>query len=340
MVISGNGIRFPLVFGMSNQNKRMEVQILKKKFAMTSIALLATTTLAACAAGDNVATMEGGQVSKDELYEAMKDSVGEATLQRILLIKVMDEAVGENTAEADAEAEVATMMANFGGEAAFAQSIAQYGFTSVGEYQDALHMQFLLQDAVEQRMNLTDEDIAAYYESWEPDISAAHILVDDEQKARDLIQQINEGADFATLAQENSTDTGSARNGGNLGSFGRGDMVPEFEEAVYALEVDEVTQEPVKSDFGYHIIKLLEKPEKGSLEEEKENIRTLMVQEKMADTAYVNETMTNIVQDANVKINDEELEGAIAPFQPKEEAESATSESATSESATSESASE
>lgn len=288
--------------------------------------------------------MEGGQVSKDELYEAMKDSVGEATLQRILLIKVMDKAVGDNTAEEDAQAEVATAMANFGGEEAFTQSISQYGFSSVGEYQDALHMQFLLQEAVEQRMNITDEDIAAYYESWEPEINAAHILVDDEQKAKDLIQQINEGADFATLAQENSTDTASGQQGGDLGYFGRGAMVAEFEEAAYALEPGEVTQEPVKSEYGYHIIKMIDKPTKGTLEEEKDNIREIMVQEKMADTAYLNETMTNIVQEANVKINDEELEGAIAPFLPAEEEESsaasdsATSESATSESATSESA--
>lgn len=312
----------------------MEVQILKKKFATASIVLLAASTLAACSAGENVATMEGGQVTKDELYEAMKDSAGEETLQRLVLIKVLDNEVGDNSFKEDAEAEVATTMASFGGQEAFAQSLTQFGFNSVSEYQDAVHMNYLMEEAVKGRTEVTDEEIAAYYETWEPEINAAHILVEDEELAKDLIKQINEGADFAALAQEHSVD-GSAQNGGDLGYFGRGAMVPEFEEAAYALDVNEVTQEPVQSEFGFHIIKMLDKPAKGSLEEEKENVREVMIEEKMNDSTYLNETVASIIEDANVDISDEDLEGALAPFIPEEaaDAESATSESAVSESA-------
>lgn len=85
-------------------------------------------------------------------------------------------------------------------------------------------------------------------------IRASHILVEKFSEAQQIIEQLKKGADFAKLAQEKSTD-GSRRRGGDLGEFGRGVMVKEFEGAAFALEKGQITQEPVKSQFGYHIIK-------------------------------------------------------------------------------------
>ena len=83
--------------------------------------------------------------------------------------------------------------------------------------------------------------------------SAAHILVETEEKANDLKKQLDGGADFAALAKANSTDTGSGANGGDLGWFGLGAMVKPFEDAVVAAEVGKVAG-PIKSDFGWHLI--------------------------------------------------------------------------------------
>lgn len=103
---------------------------------------------------------------------------------------------------------------------------------------------------------------AAYDEKYgkAPDTteySAAHILVADEAKAKELKAQIDGGADFAELAKANSSDTGSAVNGGDLGWFGTGMMVKPFEDAVVALKPGQVS-DPIKTDFGWHIIKLNE----------------------------------------------------------------------------------
>ena len=87
--------------------------------------------------------------------------------------------------------------------------------------------------------------------------NAQHILVDSEEKANELKAQIDGGADFAELAKANSTDTGSAVNGGDLGWFGLGMMVAPFEEAVVAATPGTVTA-PVKTDFGWHLIKVNE----------------------------------------------------------------------------------
>ena len=91
----------------------------------------------------------------------------------------------------------------------------------------------------------------------EEEIEARHILVDSEEKAKELHAKIVAGADFAQLAKENSTDTGSKDQGGVLGYFGHGQMVPEFEAAAFKLEKGQVSQ-PVKTEFGWHVIKRLE----------------------------------------------------------------------------------
>lgn len=92
---------------------------------------------------------------------------------------------------------------------------------------------------------------------------ARHILVSDAAVAQDVIERLKKGEDFATLALELSSDTGSAVNGGDLGWFGSGMMVPEFEAAAFALEKSgDFTSEPVQSNFGYHIIQLIAKQER------------------------------------------------------------------------------
>ncbi len=97
----------------------------------------------------------------------------------------------------------------------------------------------------------------------ETQIWARHILVSDEAAALVIIEGLKKGEDFAALAQKLSQDTGSAVNGGDLGWFGAGAMVPEFETAAFALEKPgDYTLTPVKSDFGYHIIQLIAKQDR------------------------------------------------------------------------------
>jgi peptidyl-prolyl cis-trans isomerase C len=97
----------------------------------------------------------------------------------------------------------------------------------------------------------------ARLEAFEPEneYSAAHILVATEEEAADIRARIEAGEDFAALAAEHSTDPGSAANGGSLGWFGLGRMVPEFETAVTGLEVGAVS-DPVETQFGWHVIRL------------------------------------------------------------------------------------
>ena len=114
----------------------------------------------------------------------------------------------------------------------------------------------------------------------ETEVHARHILVPNEADAKAAIAEIKAGADFATVAKARSKDPGSA-DGGDLGFFKRGDMVPEFAEAAFALKPGEVSQTPVKSQFGWHVIKVEEvrQAPPASFESAKDQIRQTIIQE-------------------------------------------------------------
>lgn len=95
----------------------------------------------------------------------------------------------------------------------------------------------------------------------------AHILVADEAVAKTIIDELNKGGDFTALAAKYSTDPGSKDKGGDLGWVGKGAFVPEFEKALFDdLKVGELTQVPVKSQYGFHVIKLLGREERGQFD--------------------------------------------------------------------------
>ena len=112
--------------------------------------------------------------------------------------------------------------------------------------------------------SITEAELKAAYDAelanfkGEEEVRARHILVQTKEEAEKLIKDLDGGADFAELAKANSSD-GSAAAGGDLGFFGKGRMVPEFETAAFALEPGKYTKEPVQSQFGWHVLKLDEK---------------------------------------------------------------------------------
>ena len=116
-------------------------------------------------------------------------------------------------------------------------------------------------------VRVTDKEAEEYYEANKQrfesgeTVNASHILVDSEEKALEILAKIKPGEmSFEDAAKEYSSCP-SKQNGGNLGDFGRGQMVPEFDTAVFEMEVGTVTEKPVATQFGYHLIKLNSKKE-------------------------------------------------------------------------------
>ncbi len=120
-------------------------------------------------------------------------------------------------------------------------------------------------------------------------MTASHILVEDESEAEDILKKINDGLSFEDAAAEYSTCP-SKEKGGDLGEFARGSMVPEFEEVAFNSEIG-LIEKVVKTEFGYHIIKVVEKSEEEtpSFEEVEDQVRQTMIQSKQQE-AYMEKT--------------------------------------------------
>lgn len=150
---------------------------------------------------------------------------------------------------------------------------------------------FAITKAVE-NVKVTDEEAKKFYDENKASIlsgetvNASHILVDTEDKAKEILADINDGKiSFADAAKKYSSCP-SSQQGGSLGEFGRGQMVPEFDQAVFSMEVGQISG-PVKTQFGYHLIKLESKNEAKEIafEEVSEQIKAKLLNDKQR-TAY------------------------------------------------------
>jgi parvulin-like peptidyl-prolyl isomerase len=148
------------------------------------------------------------------------------------------------------EAARATANASFRDQSASLRQV--YGM-SADDYRELVVRPKLLEDGVKAKL-------AESIPSDQPQVRAAHILVADEEAARAIKAELDKGADFATLARDRSTDSSNKDQGGDLDWFPRGIMAPEFEQAAFSQPVG-VVGEPVKTQFGWHLIKVLETAE-------------------------------------------------------------------------------
>ena len=177
----------------------------------------------------------------------------------------------------------------------FMQEAEKRGLTSSADYKQQLELarqSILIRELFNdfQKKNpVVDADVQAEYEKFKAQASgteyhARHILVEKEEDAKALIAQIKGGAKFEDLAKKNSKDPGSGENGGDLDWANPGSYVPEFSQAMIKLKKGEMTQEPVKTQFGYHIIKLEDTRDAQfpPLEEVKPQILQRLGQQKLA----------------------------------------------------------
>lgn len=154
-------------------------------------------------------------------------------------------------------------------------------------------------------VNPTDDELKKYYEENKEVITpnktytASHILVDDETKAEDIYKEIEDGLDFKEAAKKYSKDP-SAASGGSLGTFPKGVMVKEFQDGLDSLEIGEISK-PVKSQFGYHLIKLedINDAEAKPFEEVKDQVYQTYLMVKRQEK-YL-EKLNKISKDAEVK---------------------------------------
>lgn len=258
--------------------------------AIGVIAASAIFLLMSFGQNNGVASVNGKEISKDELYAQMLKTNGTETLDLMISEEIVrQEAEKEDITVSDEEieAEIAVYEEQYGGAEELDSALAASGMT-VESLKEEVQTYVKIEKLIGPGIEITDEQIQTYFDEnkdslgQSEQVEASHILTATKEEAEEVQAKLAEGGDFAELAKEYSTDTASAENGGELGAFGAGEMAPAFEEAAFAMKVDDISK-PVETEFGFHIIKVTGKTEaaEATLENSKEEIRELLFEEQL-----------------------------------------------------------
>lgn len=265
------------------------------KYIVLAISMLLIASLVVgCSNDDNsevVGQVDDETITKDELYNAMLMQIGDQALESLIGEKIVElEAEKENikVSDEDIDKELSKLEEEYGGEEALTQILESQG-VSLDEIKDNISMNVKIKKLLGSDVEVTDEEIEEFFEenkedlNEEEEVDASHILVETEKEAKDIKAKLDDGEDFEELAKEYSTDS-SKDQGGALGSFGRGEMVAEFDEVAFSLKEGEIS-DPVESEFGFHIIQVHEKKEakEAELEDVREDIEDHLVDRKIPD---------------------------------------------------------
>lgn len=276
-----------------------------------------------------VVTMTGNNITANQLYDEMKNRFARDTLVYLIDDLILnDKFKTDDDLDAQIKGQI-NMIKEQTGEDFLPAIKNQWGINNEEELYDFIGVSLKRNLAIDDYIEtlITEKEIEKYYEDKiDGDIKASHILIkpdvtDDMEpsekeekekealkKAKDLIKQLNEGADFAKLAKKHSADTGNAENGGELDWFNKGKMDEAFEKAAYKLKKNKYTKEPVKSQFGYHIILKTDEKEKPKLKKVKAEIIDNLITEKLnANLELSYEAIEELRKEYELKIHDSNL---------------------------------
>ncbi len=244
-----------------------------------------------------VVTVDGVAITKEEVYDILYQRFGKSTLENLISDRVVvNKAKAENVAISDAEldAEIERIKKSYLSEAEFANRLKEAQLTITDVKKD-LRATLYLRKLLEKTNPITEDALKKHFQKNKSSFNtpeqrrASHILVKTKKEAQVIKKRLDKGEDFAKVAQEKSIDP-SGQNGGDLGRFGRGQMVPRFEEAAFTLEVNKISG-IIETEFGFHIIKVTEKiaAQSFTFEQKKAEVREALQQQLVQEKslAYV-----------------------------------------------------
>ncbi|MCQ6267042.1 peptidylprolyl isomerase [Fictibacillus sp. WQ 8-8] len=292
-----------------------------KKWLLSLGLAAGVLSLSACNSGagsEKVVESKAGDITKDEFYNELKAQYGDQVLKQMVDNKLLEKEYKVTDKEIDNE--IAKIKKQLGSEDQFKQALQQNGIKNEKDLRKLVKTQLLNKKAATDGVKVTDAEMKKVFnEKYKEEVKASHILVDDAKTAKEVKAKLDKGEDFAKLAEKYSKDPGSKSKGGDLGYFGKGQMVPEFDKVAFKLKPGQVS-DPVKSQFGYHIIKVVDK-KSNKFEDKKKQISEELKQQKAKPTDQV---ITKLQKKADIKIKDKDLKDALKkqdtqmPAQPQQ----------------------
>jgi foldase protein PrsA len=267
-------------------------RILRTAAALGTAALCVSLT--ACnngGGGGNIAAVNGQTISRADFDHKLESSpVAKQVLGQMVQTQLIDQYARDkkvDVSQADIDKKLTETKARMQ-PGQYEQILKQQSLTEQ-DVQNILKQQLVLEKAVAAQVHVSDSDIKAYFDKNRTlfdkpaQVRARHILVADAGKAKEVLAKLKAGGSWDALAKQYSTDPSSKDKGGELGFFGRGQMVPAFQDAAFGAKVGQIVG-PVKSPFGFHVIQVEEKKpaQHGSLASAHDKIKAQLTQQQQA----------------------------------------------------------
>ena len=298
---------------------------MKKKFVAGAVTLLSVVALAACAksGGDkDIVTMKGDTITVGDFYDEIKNNQGaQQYLFQMTINKVFEKEYGSKVSDKDVEKKVDEQKKQLG--EAFNSYLTRQGLTEETNKQQ-IRSNLLLEYAVDQAISkeLTDEAYKKAFETYTPEITANVIKLDSEEKANEVLASVKaEGADFAQIAKENSTDASTKDKGGEIKFDSGTTTVPtRVKEAASKLDVNGISDVVIvpasQNNAGaYYIVKVTKKEEKGSdWKKYEKRLKEILTAGRKNDANFIRSIIAKAMTNANIKVKDDAFKATFNQY--------------------------
>ena len=289
---------------------------MKKIAAVVAVAGVALSTAACSNGGSNstVASYKGGKITQQQYYDEMKKSqAGKSTLANMIINRALEQQYGKYVSSKKVDKQYNNYKKQYGSQ--FSAVLQQNGMTA-SSFKENLKTNLLSEQALKHIKKISKKQEQQAWKSYQPKVTVQHILVAKKSTAQSIIKQLKDGKSFKSLAKKYSLDTATKNKAGKLPAFDSTDntLDSSFKTAAFKLKTGEVTSTPVKSQSGYHVIKMISHPAKGKFADHKKTIDDEIYASMAQDQATMKDVISTVLKRADVSIKDSDLRDVLASY--------------------------
>lgn len=287
---------------------------IKKAAAAVAVAGVALSLSACSSNSKTVVSYKGGKITQEQYYDEMKKSqAGQSTLANMIINRALEEQYGNKVSQKQVDKQYNNYKKQYGSQ--FSAILQQNGMTP-STFKQNLKTNLLSEAALKSVKKITKKQEQEAWKSYQPKVTVQHILVAKKSTANDIIKQLKDGKSFKSLAKKYSLDTATKNNAGKLPAFDSTDTTLDssFKTAAFKLKNGEVTDTPVKSQSGYHVIKMISHPAKGKFADHKKAIDNEIYASMAQDQETMRDVIATVLKKADVSIKDSDLKNVLSSY--------------------------
>ena len=287
---------------------------IRKAAAVIAVASMALSTAACSNGGKTVASYKGGKITQQEYYDEMKKSQsGKTALANMIINRVLEQQYGNKVSKKQVDKQYNNYKKQYGSQ--FDAVLQQNGMTA-SSFKQNLKTNLLTEAALKDIKKISKSQEDKVWKDYQPKVKVQHILVSKKSKAEEITNELKNGKSFKSLVKKYSLDPGTKKNGGKLPAFDSTDssLDPAFKKAAFKLKTGEITKSPVKSQSGYHVIKMIKHPAKGTFASHKKEIDDQIYQTMSQDQQTMHDVLAKVIKKAGVDIKDKDLKDVLASY--------------------------